>query len=238
LKQYQQAEEFLSIASWTIMKIPDAPAHIKAELHLNFGLLYVSKGNIDLATENLATSVYYLALLHGTDHLVTSFGYFNLGNVFVTQGKMDKAIDFLRKVIDIWYQQLIKSVDKESEESEMEKSEPEKEIPSEPEKKQGFLRKKFDIRKPLENSLESLDEEKIFEANRMFEHILNIEMDRYGETHIETGKVFMVYGLYQFWIGEVVKSKEYLEKAQAVFKYVLGDKHSSTREIKELIIKM
>ncbi len=57
MKHYQQAEEFLGIANWTIMKNTDPPNHIKAELHQNFGLLYVNKGEIDKAIEHLATSV-------------------------------------------------------------------------------------------------------------------------------------------------------------------------------------
>lgn len=48
------------------------------------------------------------------EHLITSFGYFNMGNVFATQGKMDKAVDFLRKVTDIWYKQLILAISRET----------------------------------------------------------------------------------------------------------------------------
>ncbi|MNF05465.1 hypothetical protein D3C80_2051960 [compost metagenome] len=72
----------------------------------------------------------------------------------------------------------------------------------------------------------------------MFEHILTIELDRYGEKHIETGRALMVYGLYYYWVGEVVKSREYLERAHNIFKYVLGEKHAQTREIHQLINRM
>lgn len=50
--------------------------------------------------------IYYLSLLHGTESLVTSFGYFNLGNVFASRQEMDKATDFFSKVTDIWYKHL------------------------------------------------------------------------------------------------------------------------------------
>lgn len=114
LNQHEQAEEFLSIASWCIIKNANCPAHVRAELHQHFGLLYVARNSMDKAVENLATCVYYLALMHGTEHLITSYGYFNLGNVFATQGKMDRAADYLRKVTDIWYRHLISAISKET----------------------------------------------------------------------------------------------------------------------------
>lgn len=52
-----EALEFLSTANWTIIKNPDCPIHIKAELHQNFGLLHVSIGKIDKSIEHLSTCV-------------------------------------------------------------------------------------------------------------------------------------------------------------------------------------
>lgn len=72
----------------------------------------------------------------------------------------------------------------------------------------------------------------------MFETITNIQLDRYGENHIETGKVFLVYGLYQWWVGEIIKARECLEKAASIYQHVLGENHSATREIWEIIDKM
>jgi tetratricopeptide (TPR) repeat protein len=169
---------------------------------------------------------YYLALIHGTEHLITTYGYFNLGNVFASQDKMDKAIDFLRKVVDIWAKQLLLAITRERQRAKDEDDEANAESAPTPDLKD---------RDETKLELEELDEEKIFEANHMFEHILNIEMQRYGENHIETGKVFQVYGLYQYWIGEVVKARDCLEKACNIMKYVLGENHSSTREIRQLI---
>lgn len=58
LKNYEDAEEFLSIANWTIIKCePNVPTHIYAELHQNFGLLYMEKGDIDEAIKNFAKNV-------------------------------------------------------------------------------------------------------------------------------------------------------------------------------------
>ncbi|KAL0477908.1 hypothetical protein AKO1_012775, partial [Acrasis kona] len=145
LRHYQQAEEFLGIANWTIMKNSECPNTVKAELHQNLGLLYVNKQEIEKAIEHLATSSYYLALIHGTDHLITTYGYFNLGNVFASQGKMDKAIDFLRKVVDIWSKQLLLAVNRETDYKEEDES-----------------KNEAPVGHPKRLDLEDLDEEKIF----------------------------------------------------------------------------
>lgn len=72
----------------------------------------------------------------------------------------------------------------------------------------------------------------------MFEQILNIQMERYGENHIETGKIFLVFGLYNWWNSSLFKAKECLEKANSVMQYVLGDSHATTKEVRDLLEKM
>lgn len=223
LKRYKQAEEFLSIAQWTIIKNVQTPPHVRAELHQNFGLLYVGKGNIEKSIDHLATSVYYLALLHGSDHLITSFGYFNLGNVFASQGKMDAATDFLRNVTEIWHTHLLEVVHQEHTFNREDADSVDGE----------------DVKENRQiNALEDLDEDKIHEAGRMFEQVLHIQMDRYGENHIETGKIFLVLGLYQWYTGELKKSRECLEKSISIMQRVLGDKHLLTKEVEEIKAKI
>jgi tetratricopeptide (TPR) repeat protein len=231
LKRYREAEEFLSIASWTVIKNRDASSHIKAELHSNFGLVYVMEGNLEKAIEHLAKNVYYLALMYGIDHLITSFGYFNLGKVFLKQGKSDKAFDFFRKVVDIWYSQLIKNITKEENEKAQEQ---EKEYSNKDMEKKSLLRSRLEGKAVIENSLEGLEDEKIYEADSMFEYIMNIELEKYGENYLETGKTFILYGLYQYWMGEVIKSKEYLERGHKIYRNLLGDKHAQAREISDI----
>jgi len=214
MKKYKKAEEFLSIAHWTVIKNPDCPAHIRAELHQNFGLLNVAKGDITTAIEHLSKSTYYLALLHGTEHLITSFGYFNLGNVFASQDKMDCATDFLKLVIEIWHKHLMEVLDNDSNGAHTTSGE---------DAKVNIL------------ALDKLDEDKIQEAGRMFEQILNIQMRRYGDNHMETGRIVLVFGLYQWYIGEIIRSREYLEKSLQIMRYVLGDNHTETRKVEHII---
>mmetsp|Transcript_10767 Transcript_10767/g.15758 ORF Transcript_10767/g.15758 Transcript_10767/m.15758 type:complete len:349 (+) Transcript_10767:88-1134(+) len=225
LKRYKQAEEFLSIANWTIIKNPQTPPHVRAELHQNFGLLYVGKGHIDKSIDHLATSVYYLAILHGADHLITSFGYFNLGNVFASQGKMDAATDFLRQVTSIWHSHLLEVVHQEHS---FHKPLDDDDDPNHHDS--DSIKENRQI-----NALEDLDEDKIHEAGRMFEQILHIQMDRYGENHIESGKIFLVLGLYQWYTGELIKSRDCLEKSASIMQRVLGDNHLLTLEVRSIM---
>ncbi|KAL9652170.1 hypothetical protein ABK040_013939 [Willaertia magna] len=109
MKKFKQAEEYLSIANWTVVKNRETcPLGLRAELHQHFGLLYVQQKKTKEAMENMAASVYYLALQNGTRDLITSFAYYNLGNAFVAlQNKIEKGIAFMKKVIDIWHDHLL-----------------------------------------------------------------------------------------------------------------------------------
>jgi hypothetical protein len=57
LKQYDQAEDYLSLAKWAVMKAPYCAHKFKAQLHRNFGLLYSAQGNYDDALYHLANDV-------------------------------------------------------------------------------------------------------------------------------------------------------------------------------------
>lgn len=61
LKQYKQAEDYLSLAKWAVLKVESA-CHptIRAQLHRNLGMLYSSKGNYEDALQELAHDVIHL----------------------------------------------------------------------------------------------------------------------------------------------------------------------------------
>ncbi|KAG2378255.1 hypothetical protein C9374_008398 [Naegleria lovaniensis] len=218
MEQFKQAEEYLSIANWTCMKNKEkCSPNLRAELHQHFGLLYVQQGKVNEAVENMAASVYYLALEHGTHDLVTSFAYFNLGNVFVSmQGKAEKGISFMKKVVDIWYDQLsavlLNGLNKSTDNADVENR-----------------------KKSFKTSLQDLDEDKVTDAEKMFEHILNTMLQQIGENHVETGKTFEVSGMYFVFIGDYEKGAQHLEKARSIFSYVLGDNHQLTKEVKDVL---
>ena len=57
LKQYTQAEEYLSLAKWAILKVHECSHEIRGLLHRNIGLIYVAKGNYEEALKELALDV-------------------------------------------------------------------------------------------------------------------------------------------------------------------------------------
>jgi hypothetical protein len=57
LQMYDQAEEYLSLAKWAVLKTDHCNHEIRAQLHRNFGLLYASQGNYDEALTQLAHDV-------------------------------------------------------------------------------------------------------------------------------------------------------------------------------------
>ena len=45
---------------------------------------------------------YYSSLMVGPEHIDTSGGYFQLGNVFYSMNKIENALAMYDKVVDIW----------------------------------------------------------------------------------------------------------------------------------------
>ncbi len=59
LKEYNQAEEYLSLAKWAIMKSKAFDEHaIQAQLQHNFGLLYAANKDYPRALEHVAQEVW------------------------------------------------------------------------------------------------------------------------------------------------------------------------------------
>lgn len=102
LKQYSQAEDYLSLAKWAILKAQTCQNGIRSQLHRNFGLLYASQGNYDEALIQLAQDIYYSSLDHGPEHISVTGGYFQLGNVFHKQGRIEQVTTVFDKIVNIW----------------------------------------------------------------------------------------------------------------------------------------
>ncbi|ORY41388.1 hypothetical protein BCR33DRAFT_852366 [Rhizoclosmatium globosum] len=78
LKQYPQAEDYLSLAKWAILKVPDCEHRIRSQMHRNFGLLYASLGKYDDALAQLSQDIYYASLVKGPSILVFLEGCWGL----------------------------------------------------------------------------------------------------------------------------------------------------------------
>lgn len=106
LGRSSQAEEYLSQAQWTVVKIPSCSNEIKSRLHRNLGMLYATQTNYTEALRHLADDIYYSSLAFGTDHIKTSGGYFHMANVFFRQNKQDVAFSHYLQVTKIWNEHL------------------------------------------------------------------------------------------------------------------------------------
>ncbi|KAJ1448005.1 hypothetical protein M885DRAFT_540677 [Pelagophyceae sp. CCMP2097] len=103
LGRFAQAEELLSRANWSILKNPDCSNALRAQLHRNFGKLYSAQGKLDAALSELAQGIYCSSLQVGPEHIDTAAGYFCAAAVFYAQHRIENALAFYDKVVDIWY---------------------------------------------------------------------------------------------------------------------------------------
>ncbi|KAI8906834.1 hypothetical protein EDD86DRAFT_209879 [Gorgonomyces haynaldii] len=110
LKQYKEAEDYLSLAKWAILKAKDCDNAIKSQLHRNFGQLYASQGIFDKAMYELALDIYYMSSATGPEHVAVTGGYYQLGQLFQRQAKDDHCAAFYDKVVAILKQTLKQSV--------------------------------------------------------------------------------------------------------------------------------
>jgi len=102
LERHKQAEEYLSLANWAVVKTPDVGLDVRSQLHRNFGKLYASQGRHAEALQQLAHDVYYSSLMVGPEHIDTCAGYYSIGNVFHSLSQMDAAFGYYSIVVDIW----------------------------------------------------------------------------------------------------------------------------------------
>jgi len=103
LEKFQQCEEFLSLANWSILKNHTCSNALKSQLHRNFGKLYTAQDKLEQALKELAKDIYHSSLEVGPEHIDTSGGYFHMANIFYIQNRIDNALAFYDKVVDIWY---------------------------------------------------------------------------------------------------------------------------------------
>eukprot|EP00961_Rhodomonas_salina_P233503 3156037-Rhodomonas_salina.1 len=111
LGRHKQAEEYLSLANWSILKNPDCSNRTKSQLYRNFGKLYASQGKHEEALRQLANDVYFSSLQVGPEHIETAGGYYYLATVFYLQRQLDCALAMCDKVVEIWFKHVSALID-------------------------------------------------------------------------------------------------------------------------------
>ncbi|KAJ3343483.1 Zinc finger MYND domain-containing protein 12 [Gonapodya sp. JEL0774] len=115
LKQYSQAEDYLSLAQYSVVSQPDlVPPRVRGQLHRNFGLLYASRGELSKAVGEFAKDVrtlkaiYYSSLSYHPSHIRVSGGYFHLGSTLLKLSTTDSdvPVHVYDRVVAIWKRHL------------------------------------------------------------------------------------------------------------------------------------
>jgi hypothetical protein len=218
MDKFKAAEEFLSLAQWTILKHPEADVSLKAELHQTFGLLYAADGKLDAALKQLTCATYYLSVLNGPMHVLTSFGYFDLGNVFAAKSSMENAMAFYDKVKEIWHAHLATSLKliHEAQNTETDAS-PDSILPF--------------------STPASFGEENLQDAVKMLRGIVGLQCERFGRVHPSSGKAEEVLGMFMLWNGDAVSALESMLRALEVSKRCYGDRHPNTSGIRSILLQ-
>ena len=88
LGRLKAAEEYLLYAHWAVVQSGERCAEaMQAELHRQFGLLYVKQGKLYEAIKSYAHDVYHSSLEYGPEHIETSVGIFHMGSTFLLSHK-------------------------------------------------------------------------------------------------------------------------------------------------------
>ena len=224
LDKFKAAEEFLSLAQWTILQHPEADVSLKAELHQTFGLLYASDARLDAALKQLTCATYYLSVMNGPEHVVTSFGYFDIGNVFAAKGNMESAMAFYDKVKDIWHTHLTQALRWTLQQSNAAAAAQGWDGASQP----------TTTNVPMGTPTE-MGEENVQDAAKMLRGILALQTERLTALHPSTTRASYVQGMFLLWVGDTTGALEGMLRTVEACRRLYGDRHPSTIEVRQLI---
>eukprot|EP00672_Neobodo_designis_P018930 CAMPEP_0174853778 /NCGR_PEP_ID=MMETSP1114-20130205/29566_1 /TAXON_ID=312471 /ORGANISM="Neobodo designis, Strain CCAP 1951/1" /LENGTH=555 /DNA_ID=CAMNT_0016088445 /DNA_START=66 /DNA_END=1733 /DNA_ORIENTATION=- len=207
MDKFKRAEEFLSLAQYEVLRHPDADISLHAELHQTFGLLYASDGKLDAALKQLTCSTYYLSCMHGPEHVLTSFGYFDVGNVFAAKSHMEHAMAFYDRVKKIWDAYLTEN-----------------------------LQKSLDAESDGGETPATLGDENVQDAAKMLRGIVGLQTERYGQIHPAPAYGEHVLGMFLLWSGDSAGGFETLLRALEIYKRVVGERHPQCQGIRLLLV--
>merc|ERR1711865_1131585 len=115
LDRHKQAEEYLSLANWAVVKTPDVGLDVRSQLHRNFGKLYASQGRHkeeltepkrEEGIEVLSRILEKRASYYGQEHLDVAEVHLSLGLLHETCGERLAAKEQLTLAIDLYERNL------------------------------------------------------------------------------------------------------------------------------------
>jgi tetratricopeptide (TPR) repeat protein len=231
LKQLNKAEEYLSLARWIVLNNANCSDIVQSRLYMLKGRVSTALGNFDAAKPDFADAVYHASRVYGAESIVSSIGYFRLGDVFLAQGNVECALAFFDKVVDIWYKYLSElhqgggSVGGGSDAGDdMSLNDP--------------VAKKANLGATQPNAVtpEQLTDENLAEGRNQLEMIFEHRKRLLGNGHIATGEVQYTLGLFEFFLlfNETV-AEGLIVAALRAYEMQLGPAHPSTRHVKSML---
>lgn len=221
MELYGDAENMLSLAHFIVLHHQEKVSNsMKAELHQTFGLLYAADEKLDAAVNHLSHATYYLSGIYGPVNILTSFSYFDLGNVFAAKGCMENAMSLYDTVKEIWHTYLMKVlqeiVEKKAEAEKLKKYEDDDEV-----RESGY------------ESARAFGTENRIDTSKMLYGIYGIQRERFQSAHPSTSRAAFVLGLFLLWIDNVSEASKYLREAKDTSMNFYGKTHPVVQEIEE-----
>jgi len=233
LRQLNKAEEYLALGRWIVLNHKDCSDKLRSRLFTLKGRVCTAQGNFELAKEDYAQAIYYASKCYGAESLVTSLGFFRLGDVFLAQGNMEAALAFFDKVVDIWYKYLCEL--QQDTYNKIELTDPPRDVstptttlgPS-----TGGLNK--DRLNPI--TAEQLTEENLVEGRNQLEAIYEHRKRLLGNGHIATGEIQYTLGLFEFMLRHNdTMAESFIVAALQAYEMQLGPAHSSTKHVSNML---
>ncbi len=226
MKQLNKAEEYLASARWIVLNNEDCSDRIRSRLFSLKGRVCTAQGNFDSAKEDYAQAIYYASKCYGAESIVTSIGFFRIGDVFLAQGNMEAALAYFDKVVDIWYKFLceLQQGNGDTNDRGINVSVKLANLPN--------------IRSDKLSALtaEQLTEENLMEGRTQLETIFEHRKRLLGNGHIATGEIQYTLGLFEFLLLSNESAAEtFMIAALQSYEMQLGQAHTSTQHVQSML---
>lgn len=233
LKQLSKAEEYLSLARWIVLNNANCSDIVQSRLYMLKGRVSTALGNFEAAKPDFADAVYHASRVYGAESIVSSIGYFRLGDVFLAQGNVESALAFFDKVVDIWYKYLSELHQDHGGDSIGGNSDADDQSASESVTKKANL----GATQPNAVTADQLTDENLAEGRNQLEMIFEHRKRLLGNGHIATGEVQYTLGLFEFFLlfNETV-AEGLIVAALRSYEMQLGPAHSSTRHVSSMLM--
>jgi tetratricopeptide (TPR) repeat protein len=224
LELYGDAEDMLSLAQYIMLKHPnDVTVTMKADLHQAFGLLYAMDDKLEAAVQQLSCATYYLSLLHGPQHVLTTFSYFDLGNVFAAKASMESAMSMYDAVKEIWYLHLTAALDDVVA----------RRIEMQSQLKYSDHEQEEELRQACYATAHAFGKENMADASKMLHGICRIQEERFQQAHPSPVRAQFVLGMFLLWTEDEEEAQHYLSAARSGSQRFYGPRHPVVQEIEE-----